>query len=246
VNTQLHLPPAQLFVGPSATTKAHALEILKKTFCPQGCSLCTVCLQLEHHQHHATLWLEPENQYTLETIEPITHTIAFALAPHEHYFFIIQKADLLTAACANSLLKVVEEPPAGYHFLFLTERAQLILPTIRSRCTITTLYRATETLRSSDLVETFKTKLTCSPSAFLSLLTHEDRGEVYVQECLDELLTHWATAKKEALAQGQIDHASYSSGMIKIIKEGFHVPLMPGGSKLFWKNFYLNVKRLSP
>ena len=49
-------------------------------------------------------------------------------------------ADFLTEACSNSLLKSVEEPPTGYHFIFLAERLSQILPTIQSRCMIKSLY----------------------------------------------------------------------------------------------------------
>src|SRR5205823_1504040 len=35
---------------------------------------------------------------------------------------------------ANTLLKTLEEPPAGTHFVLVTSRAPSLLPTIRSRC----------------------------------------------------------------------------------------------------------------
>lgn len=240
MNNQNITAPAHLIVGPAATTLAHTHEFIKATMCSEGgCLRCATCQQIEQHQHVATMWLEPENNYTLETIEPIFSTIAFALEPEHHYFFILRKADLLTAACANSLLKIVEEPPAGYHFVFLTERSQQILPTIRSRCVITNLYAPSEQNRSSDLVEVFKGKVTCHPSVFLSLLAQENPSEAQTIDFLDELLTHWSSERKKASETRDPFQENY---MLELITEGLRLPPMPGSSKLFWKNFYLLAK----
>ena len=47
---------------------------------------------------------------------------------------IVDPADDLEKAAANALLKSLEEPPAGSHFLLVTHRLGRLLPTIRSRC----------------------------------------------------------------------------------------------------------------
>ncbi len=47
---------------------------------------------------------------------------------------IIYGAQNLNASSANSLLKIVEEPPEGLFFLITTPSAGVVLPTIRSRC----------------------------------------------------------------------------------------------------------------
>lgn len=47
---------------------------------------------------------------------------------------IVHPAEDMNAATANSLLKVLEEPPPGAVFLLVTHRPASLLPTIRSRC----------------------------------------------------------------------------------------------------------------
>lgn len=47
---------------------------------------------------------------------------------------IVHPAEDMNAATANSLLKVIEEPPAGALFLLVSHRPARLLPTIRSRC----------------------------------------------------------------------------------------------------------------
>jgi len=47
---------------------------------------------------------------------------------------IIHPAEDMNASSANSLLKSLEEPPAGAMFLLVSHRPARLLPTIRSRC----------------------------------------------------------------------------------------------------------------
>ena len=49
---------------------------------------------------------------------------------------IIDAADDLERSAANALLKSLEEPPVGTHFLLVAHRLGGLLPTIRSRCRI--------------------------------------------------------------------------------------------------------------
>jgi DNA polymerase-3 subunit delta' len=47
--------------------------------------------------------------------------------------FIVRRAEELSIAAANALLKTLEEPGRGTHFILLTSEADTLLPTIRSR-----------------------------------------------------------------------------------------------------------------
>ena len=49
-------------------------------------------------------------------------------------YLVLVHADRMTVQAANALLKVLEEPPPGGRLLLLTERSDLLLPTISSRC----------------------------------------------------------------------------------------------------------------
>jgi DNA polymerase III subunit delta' len=47
---------------------------------------------------------------------------------------IIQPAEVMNASAANSLLKILEEPPATVYFVLVSDSYRRLLPTIRSRC----------------------------------------------------------------------------------------------------------------
>jgi DNA polymerase-3 subunit delta' len=49
---------------------------------------------------------------------------------------LISEADRMNQAAANSLLKILEEPPANVYFILVTSKAKALLPTIRSRCRV--------------------------------------------------------------------------------------------------------------
>ncbi len=59
-----------------------------------------------------------------------------ALPPYEgrKKVYIIDGAEDMTAPAANSLLKILEEPPSYVLFILLSSRPQQLLPTILSRC----------------------------------------------------------------------------------------------------------------
>lgn len=47
---------------------------------------------------------------------------------------LVDPADRLNDSSVNALLKLVEEPPAGTHLIFISERPQALAATLRSRC----------------------------------------------------------------------------------------------------------------
>jgi DNA polymerase-3 subunit delta' len=57
-----------------------------------------------------------------------------ASLPGTHRWILVEDAHRLNGASANMLLKTLEEPPPGTHFLLVTHRAEAMLQTIRSRC----------------------------------------------------------------------------------------------------------------
>jgi DNA polymerase-3 subunit delta' len=71
----------------------------------------------------------------VRTLIHSSHTLP-AEAPRK--IFIITAANMMKEA-ANSLLKVLEEPPATVHIFILAENPGELLPTIRSRCALVRL-----------------------------------------------------------------------------------------------------------
>lgn len=233
--------PAQLWFGPHTHLLEKVIEHLQKILCPySGCLVCSTCHKITQQQHHSILWVSSEKQYTLDDLSGIFSTIVFALDTNEHFFFIIQKADFLTLACANSLLKSIEEPPPGYHFILLAERQEQILPTIRSRCITQSFYTEYEQ-PLSPLFECFAHIKQVNPFEFMTLLDQSKISERESIELIDSLLAYWIQQYKAAiqLENSQMEHQALT--MLDIFKKAHSLPPMPGSSKIFWKNLYLMI-----
>ena len=67
--------------------------------------------------------------------------------------YIIADADLMSVQAQNALLKTIEEPPAYAVIMLLTENAEVLLPTIRSRCVMMKLRNIKDQLVKKYLME---------------------------------------------------------------------------------------------
>jgi|AntAceMinimDraft_18_1070375.scaffolds.fasta_scaffold04286_5 DNA polymerase-3 subunit delta' len=232
-----NIHPAQLWIGSQQALEAEVISFLQKILCPNGgCTTCTTCLSIAMKQHHQFMWLEPEKNYSLATLEPIFEKIAFTNENGKAFFFILQKADTLTTTCANSLLKSVEEPPAGYHFIFLAERLHTILPTIRSRCT-TEIFKQTESAYSeySELIQTFKQNV--DPLTFLQILEKNVPNDRETINLVDNLLAYWTKEHLKNLSPEILKK-------ISLLHDAVERPPMPGSSKIFWKNLFIQFSTI--
>ncbi len=233
-------PPAQLWIGPHDGVLHEVEQYLQKKFCAQGgCAVCGTCEQLRKQQHHAASWIMPEKGYTLEDLEVIFETTSLALNEGEQFFFILQKADLLTTSCANRLLKILEEPPRGYHFILLSERSSAILPTIRSRCTITSFFSEHESQAHEKLFSFFKQEAFQDPSDFLKELEASKINEQESAELLDLIIGYWIQQHRMALKNNNDTHQKVSGKKVALFSKALLVLPMPGSSKIFWKNLFV-------
>ncbi|KKP95723.1 MAG: polymerase III subunit delta protein [candidate division TM6 bacterium GW2011_GWE2_36_25] len=224
--------PAQLWIGNQQLLKQEVILFLQKQFCPRSCHTCITCNKIQELQHHNLMWISPDKQYTLNLLEPLFEKLSFANAMQESFFFILERADLLTTACANSLLKSVEEPPTGYNFIFLAQRTDAILPTIKSRCITKVFHEEKLETTHEPFLQHFKVKT--EPLSFLQALETAQPNEQESIELIDSLLHYWSTQYLKN-QQKKIEQ------IIAKLQQAIKKPPMPGGSKIFWKNVYLSL-----
>jgi DNA polymerase-3 subunit delta' len=238
------LSTAHLFVGSEHALMAYAITYIQKIVCSkQGCGTCTDCVLVQEKQHHALRWFTPEKSYTREQLEPLFHTIAFTLNDDQKIFFVLEHAECLTTACANSLLKSLEEPPAGYHFILLTDHLDSLLPTIRSRCAITRINSSGYYEENHPLVSFFiSTIAPLNPAQFVKTLEQSKISEKETIHLLNWLLSYWITHYKGALLENDSAQCTLAHHMIETIQHAITHPPMPGSSKLVWKNLFMQIK----
>ena len=132
---------AYLFSGPRGCGKTSSARIMARSLnCEKGptaipCAVCQSCVDLA-----------PMGPGSLDVIEldAATHGLvddardlrdkAFYAPVHSRYkIYIIDEAHQLGPGAANALLKVVEEPPPHFLFIFATTEPDKLISTIRSR-----------------------------------------------------------------------------------------------------------------
>jgi DNA polymerase III subunit delta' len=102
-----------------------------------ACGRCKACLLSAAGNHPDLFMVQPEEGSALIKIEQIRLLGRFVQqTPHfsNCRVIILSPAEALGTASANSLLKVLEEPPAETWFLVLSHQPGLLMPTVRSRC----------------------------------------------------------------------------------------------------------------
>lgn len=230
--------PAQLWIGTPKQLNDEVELHIQKIFCAHGgCSVCALCLQIRQRQFHNCMWFNPSGTYTLDMLKPFFATISRSLMPGQKFYFIFHNADYLSHACANSLLKSIEEPPKGYHIIFLAQQLQSIISTVRSRCTLVYMQNNGLDDENSDLVSFF-TKKRDEPELFMQTLEKTNLSEQAVTAVINQTLAYWCAASTEAIKLGMpTDDIMQKLDCIKHLAEK---PPMPGSAKIFLKNLFLH------
>ena len=97
---------------------------------------------------------EKPNTISVDDIrEQINADIQIKPYSDPYKIYIVPNADLMTVQAQNALLKTIEEPPAYAVIFLLTENAETLLPTIRSRCVMLKLRNIKDKLVKKYLME---------------------------------------------------------------------------------------------
>lgn len=113
------------------------------------------------------------------------------------------EAEKMKAEPANSLLKLVEEPPSHALFILVTENRQRILPTIRSRCFPVPLGPPSpETMAERFRSEYGMTPLESKEAALLSGVEGLDPGQV-MSESAQRFREDWSGVLFSACSEGE-------------------------------------------
>jgi DNA polymerase III subunit delta' len=135
------LSHAYLFAGPAGTGKSElALFVAQTVFCTDKqagmpCGRCSECRRIADHGFPDVVEVAPDGaSIKVDQIRFLKAEFSKSGVEGTKKIFIISDAEKMTASAANSLLKFLEEPSGDVCAFLLTENANLILPTIISRC----------------------------------------------------------------------------------------------------------------
>ncbi len=136
---------ATLISGPAGVGKlAFAQALARALLCakpddtkPAPCGDCNRCALTAVGTHpDITMidWLEKSSVISVDQIRKLAVRLALTETYGPYRVAIINRADTLTNAAANGLLKTLEEPGPGCALFLLADREARLPATIRSRC----------------------------------------------------------------------------------------------------------------
>ena len=149
------LSHAYLFAGPEGVGKRlFARTLAQCLFCERratstdlaACGVCPSCRQMQAGTHPDYLTVGPPPGKSVLPIdvfvgppdrrgrEGLCHDLSLRPMASQRRIAVIDDAHLMNAESANALLKTLEEPPPFASLFLIAANADLILPTIRSRC----------------------------------------------------------------------------------------------------------------
>jgi len=138
------LPHALLLAGPAGLGKSEfARDLAQSLLCQTpstdraACQQCRACARFNAGTHPDSFVVEPEEPGKAIKVDQIRELITrFSLATHQGGFriAIIQPAEQMNLAAANSLLKTLEEPPSDTLIMLVCATPSMLPATILSRC----------------------------------------------------------------------------------------------------------------
>ncbi|MEA3406965.1 MAG: DNA polymerase III subunit delta' [Chloroflexota bacterium] len=139
-----HISHAYLFTGPANIGKTHlAREMAAALNClgdVPPCGTCSACIKTERGTHPDVTIVEPEGgRLKIDQVRELQHTLSLSPVEGRWRVCIITDFQKATTEAANALLKSLEEPPSRVVLLLTATDADLLLPTIVSRCQVLAL-----------------------------------------------------------------------------------------------------------
>jgi len=186
----------------------------------QACGLCLSCRVFESG-NHPDIFNVTGTKATGIGVDDVRDRIVSQMATqpfkYKYKIFIVDKAETLTPAAQNALLKTIEEPAPYGVFLFLAAHAHTLLPTLLSRCVMVKLGEKANT-SDSNLPDkeaqalADEVALTIKEMDVLEVMALYRRFEPYkesresIANLLDMLYLSFARRITQAVAKGEEVH----------------------------------------
>ena len=130
-----------LISGPEGSGKHTLAALLAAAILCQGsdrpCGRCAACRRVLGAGHPDFITVDDPDKKTVPVDLVREARADMYIRPNEadHKIYLFPRAHDMRDESQNALLKILEEPPAYGVFILLTNNAERMLPTIRSRCT---------------------------------------------------------------------------------------------------------------
>lgn len=188
---------------------AQALNCVEQ---PGFCGQCRACKLIAAGKHPDLHLVAPEgNALKIDQVRALQHDLALAPMEGRCRVAILEGMDRATPEASNALLKTLEEPPPHVVVVLIAPEAELLLPTIVSRCQLIALRPLSAEAVRAALVERWKVD-----GERAETLAHLSGGRLgwAVMATLDESLlarrAQWLDDLMRLTGQGHVERFAYA------------------------------------
>lgn len=130
------LAQAYLIVGEG--TREIAQSFLLRLLCPDGgCRGCAACQRMLNENHPDVRWIERSGaKISIDQVRQLQQDARYRPLEAPQKAYVLAEAEAMSREAANSLLKLLEDPPPQTILLLLARHVSRLLPTILSRCQV--------------------------------------------------------------------------------------------------------------
>lgn len=155
---------AYLISGEKNSGKEFVAKVFAQTLqCEKGgiipCGECLSCKQAVSKNHPDIIRVthEKPNVISVDDVrQQITGSVQIKPYSSPYKIYLVNDAEKMTVQAQNALLKTLEEPPSYVVILLLTSNAQILLPTLLSRCVTLSMKPVENRLMRKYLMEELK------------------------------------------------------------------------------------------
>ena len=134
------------------------LEVIKQIFCQneynKECNKCNICNLVNQNYLPSLIVISPDGM-NIKKEQILDLKKQFSTVPiyTKENIYVIKNAEKLNGASANTMLKFLEEPEPNIIGFFITDNANNVISTIRSRCEVIRAIYGSNELDSKTLMK---------------------------------------------------------------------------------------------
>lgn len=133
------LPHAVMFSGNSGCGRKMLARYTAELFLcgDHACGECSACRNIEYDSHPDVIFAKQAcgGDYSMEPFREVLRGTVVKPNNGDIKIYVFEDCDTMTAQLLNTLLKLIEEPPAHLRFVFMCENTSVIPETVMSRVT---------------------------------------------------------------------------------------------------------------